>query len=231
MKRKVLKITVITITILILLLLPPLLVTLFESGTRIRWNMHTDGYRDYYRFRMDYELRAIFASQTYTRLWFKPSQKEQLLNKIKDDVNEILIDIQTQATEENISVDYEISDDFKSVKLYIDNYETYMKMGQSDESDGINSWDLRSEIGKRVVLYHELLYSMNHSDDPYEYGYTIVPDFGSVVDLVYNGPEAEREQWLQEQEQAREKNIPNHWKIIESYNNAHNSQSQEPETE
>jgi len=83
----------------------------------------------------------------------------------------------------------------------------------------------------RVVLYHELLYSMNHSDDPYEYGNTIVPDFDSVVDLVYNGPEAEREQWLQEQEQAREKNIPNHWKIIESYNNAHNSQSQEPETE
>ena len=63
--------------------------------------MHTDGYRDYYCCRMDYELHAIFASQTYTRLWFKPSQKEQLLNKIKDDVNEILIDIQTQATEEN----------------------------------------------------------------------------------------------------------------------------------
>ncbi|MBQ7299131.1 MAG: hypothetical protein IJW77_04745 [Clostridia bacterium] len=230
-KRTVLKIPIITITILILLLLPPLLVTLFESGTEIRWNMYMDGYRDYYRYRMDYELHAIFESRTYTRLWFKPSQKEQLLNKIKDDVNEILIDIQTQVADENITIDYEISDDFKNITLYIDHYETYMQMGLSDESDGIHSWNLSSEIGMRVVLYHELLYSINHSDDPYEYGNAIIPHFGSVVDLVYNGSEANREKWLEEQEQEREKNIPNHWKIIESYHNAYESQSQELETE
>ena len=52
-KRTVLKITIIIITILILLLLPPLLVILFESGTEIRWNMYMDGYRDYYRYRME----------------------------------------------------------------------------------------------------------------------------------------------------------------------------------
>ncbi len=190
-----------------------------------------DGYRDYYRYRMDYELHAIFESRTYTRLWFKPSQKEQLLNKIKDDVNEILIDIQTQVADENITIDYEISDDFKNITLYIDHYETYMQMGLSDESDGIHSWNLSSEIGMRVVLYHELLYSINHSDDPYEYGNSIVPYFGSVVDLVYNGSEANREKWFEEQEQEREKNIPNHWKIIESYHNAYESQSQEQETE
>lgn len=221
--------------IVFLLCLPVLLITLYYTSSKISWNPYLDEYKIDYIHRFDYELtvRGWFTTSInrYSRIWFLPSQKEQLLNKIKDDVNEILIDIQTQVADENITIDYEISDDFKNITLYIDHYETYMQMGLSDESDGIHSWNLSSEIGMRVVLYHELLYSINHSDDPYEYGNAIIPYFDSVVDLVYNGSEANREKWLEEQEQEREKNIPNHWKIIESYHNAYESQSQELETE
>ncbi len=202
MKRKILTVPTITITVLVLLFLPLLLVILFETGTKIDRYMHMDSYKDYYICRIDYASHGIFESSAYTSLWFLPSQKKQLLNKIKEDVNEILTDIQARMSKENITIDYEISDDFKDVTIYTDDYGTYMQMSFIAESDVIDSRYLRSEIGMRVTLYHDLIQNSHEPD----YGNVNVPYWGNVVNLVYNGSEADKEQWFREQEEKeREK--------------------------
>lgn len=172
MKRKVLT---------ILVLLPSiLLIILFATGTTIHRNMYTEEYKDYYIHKFDYKALSLGMdfgtgnhAPLYTKIWFLPSQKEKMLNKIKEDVNEILTEI--QVTNENATVDYEISDDFKEVMIYIDNEITYRAYHVMYEME------LREEIGVRVVLYHELLQS---SDIPY---------YGNVVHFVYTDPEAEKE--------------------------------------
>ncbi len=175
MKRKTLKITL----IVFLLLLPVLLITLFFTGTLIDRNMYTEEYKDFYIHKFDYKAFSLGINfgtgneqAQYTRIWFLPSQKEKLLNKIKEDVNDILTGI--QVTNENVTVDYEISDDFRNVILYFDNgivLRAYHVMYEME---------LRTEIGMRVVLYHELSQS---SDVPY---------YGNVVRFVYTGSEFEK---------------------------------------
>ena len=167
--------------LIVLLLLPVLLITLFFTGTKIDRNMYTERYKDFYIHKFDYEALSLgfdFGTGNnaprYTKIWFLPSQKEKLLNKIKEDVNEILTEI--QVTNENVTVDYEISDDFKEVMIYIDNEITYRAYHVMYEMK------LREEIGMRVVLYHELLQS---SDIPY---------YGNVVHFIYTGSESEKDE-------------------------------------
>ncbi len=185
LKRRNMKRTVLKITLIVFRLwLPVLLITLFFTGTKIDRNMYTEEYKDYYIHKFDYKALSLDmdfgtgnSSPQYTRIWFLPSQKEQLLNKIKEDVNDILAGI--QVTNENVTVEYEISDDFKKVMIYIDNDITYRAYHVMYEME------LRLEIGCRVVLYHELA----HSSD--------VPYYGDVVHFVYTG----KEPMLSEQEQ------------------------------
>jgi len=171
MKHNILK-----ITLIVFLLLPLLLIPLFYLGTRIERNLYTDSYKDYYIHKFDYSALSLDtdfgtgnSSPQYTRIWFLPSQKEKLLNKIKEDVHDILAEI--QVTNENVTVEYEISDDFKKVMIYIDNDITYRAYHVMYEME------LRTEIGMRVVLYHGLSQS---SDVPY---------YGNVVRFVYTGKE------------------------------------------
>ncbi len=179
MKHPKRKTVIKTILILVLLLPPILLMILFATGTKINHNVYTAGYKDYYIVSFDYEEFVLGfywfggGPDQYTRIAFLPSQKEQLLNKIKEDVNEILTDIQTQAAYKSITVDYKISDDFREVTIYLDNAKTVTDL---------NLWNrLDWEIGERVVLYHELLQSSD------------VPIQNSVVRFVYTDPEAEKE--------------------------------------
>ncbi len=172
MKRTVLKITL----IVFLLWLPVLLITLFFTGTTIDRNMYIEEYKDFYIHKFDYKALSSGmdfgtgnSPPQYTKIWFLPSQKEQLLNKIKEDVNDILSDL--QVANENVTVHYEISDDFKEVMIYIDDYITYNAYHVMYEME------LRDVIGNRVVLYHELSQS---SDVPY---------YGDVVRFVYTGLE------------------------------------------
>ena len=162
--------------LIVLLLLPVLLITLFFTGTKIGRNMYTEEYKDYYIHKFDYKALSLDmdfgtgnSSPQYTRIWFLPSQKEKLLNKIKEDVHDILAEI--QVTNENVTVEYEISDDFKKVMIYIDNDITYRAYHVMYEME------LRTEIGMRVVLYHGLSQS---SDVTY---------YGNVVRFVYTGKE------------------------------------------
>ena len=82
MKRKVLT---------ILVLLPSiLLIILFATGTTIHRNMYTEEYKDYYIHKFDYKALSLGMdfgtgnhAPLYTKIWFLPSQKEKLLNKIK----------------------------------------------------------------------------------------------------------------------------------------------------
>ena len=105
-------------------------------------------------------------------------------------------------TNEYGMVDYKISDDFKDVTIYTDDYGTYMQMSFIAESDVIDSEYLKSEIGMRVTLYHDLIQNSHEPD----YGNVNVPYWGDVVNLVYNGSEADKEQWFREQEEKeREK--------------------------
>ncbi len=169
-----------TILILVLLLPPILLMILFATGTTIDRNMYTERYKDFYIHKFDYEALSLgfdFGTGNnaprYSKIWFLPSQKEKLLNKIKEDVNEILTEI--QVTNENVTVDYEISDDFKEVMIYIDDeitYSAYLVMYEMK---------LREEIGMRVVFYHELL---QDSDSPY---------YGDVVYFIYTGSKSEQD--------------------------------------
>ncbi len=201
MKQKVKK-----ITIIFLLLLPIFLIIFFNMGTKIDRNIHIDEYKDYYICRLDYEellyldLGLGGGPDKYTSIWFWPFQKGKLLKKIKEDVNNILTDI--QMTNEYGMVDYKISDDFKDVTIYTDDYGTYMQMSFIAESDVIDSRYLTSEIGMRVTLYHDLIQNSHEPD----YGNVNVPYWGDVVNLVYNGSEADKEQWFREQEEKeREK--------------------------
>ena len=196
MKRKIFVILIV-VYLLVTLVLPPLFITLWESGTKIRWNVTADHYQDYYIYRIDYSNHGIFESTAYTRLWFKPSQKEQLLNRIKEDVNDILTDVQTKAANEAVTIVYEISDDFKDVTIYVDKYAAFMRY------DNGGGEELKLEVGKRVVLYHELLYSINNTGDPYDYGNSIIPYYGTVIKCVYTGTDADREAYFEEQKKAQ----------------------------
>ena len=196
MKRKIFVILIFDY-LLVTLVLPPLFITLWESGTKIRWNVTADHYQDYYIYRIDYSNHGIFESTAYTRLWFKPSQKEQLLNRIKEDVNDILTDVQTKAANEAVTIVYEISDDFKDVTIYVDKYAAFMRY------DNGGGEELKLEVGKRVVLYHELLYSINNTGDPYDYGNSIIPYYGTVIKCVYTGTDADREAYFEEQKKAQ----------------------------
>jgi len=196
MKRKTF-ITLIVVYLLVTLVLPPLLITLWESGTEIRGNSIADCYQDYYIYRIDYSSHGIFESTAYTRLWFVPSQKEQLLHRIKADVIDILTDQQTRAANEAVTFAYEISDDFKDVTIYVDKYAAFMRY------DNGGGEELKREVGNRVVLYHELLYSINNTGNPYDYGNSIIPYYGTVINCVYTGTDADREAYFEEQEKAQ----------------------------
>ena len=172
-----------TILIFVLLWLPVLLITLYYTGTEIRYNRHTDAYQDYYIHRFDYEIPSFvlidFGTGTgpnhYTRIWFWPSQKEQLLNKIKEDVHDILSDM--KVTSEHVTVDYEISDDFRDVIIYVDSIEMWRAYIARYETV---FW---AEIGHRVALYHELLES------------EVVPYYQDVVHFVCRDPESAQKPW------------------------------------
>ena len=71
-----------------------------------------------------------------------------------------------------------------SVMIYIDNYDTYMRL-RYDYSNP-NEIDLKDEIGRRVVLYHDLLGGV---DDLY---------YGDIVVFEYVGSESEKEKWTPE---------------------------------
>ena len=168
-----------TILILVLLLPPILLMILFATGIKINHNLYTASYNDYYIVSFDYDEFPYFpvpfgdGPDQFTRIAFLPSQKEKLLNKIKEDVNAVLADIRTQAAYKSITIDYKISADFKDVAIYVDTHKTITDL---------NLWNrLNWEIGERVVLYHELLQSAD------------VPNHVNVVRYVYTDPEAEKE--------------------------------------
>ena len=146
-----------------------------------------DRYKDYYIYRYDYQELDLMgfpgmSPDSYSRIWFGPFQKAKLLNKIKEDIKNILTDV--QLSYKNATIDYVISDDLRNVMIYIDNYDTYMRL-RYDYSNP-NEIDLKDEIGRRVVLYHDLLGGV---DDLY---------YGDIVVFEYVGSESEKEKWTPE---------------------------------
>ena len=171
-----------TILILVLLLPPILLMILYATGTTIDRNMYTEKYKDFYIHKFDYKALSLgfdFGTGNnaprYTKIWFLPSQKEKLLNKIKEDVHDILSDI--KVTSEHVTVDYEISDDFRDVIIYVDSIEMWRAYKARYETV---FW---AEIGHRIALYHELLES------------EVVPYYQHVVHFVCRDPESAQEPW------------------------------------
>ena len=90
--------------------------------------------------------------RTTYRIWFSPGQKEKMLNKIKEDVNNELEQIKNNNS--NIIKDYSISDDFTAVDVYYfdDTAETYYFNDMKVYSDP--DW---AQIHSRISLYHEIL--------------------------------------------------------------------------
>ena len=127
-------------------------------------NQLMEGYADYYIYKYDYLQFKIFSdpcngSLPYSRIWFLPFQKTKLLNRIKKDVNDILEDM--LISNDIAAVDYQISDDFGQVFIYIDKNRTALNKPydpndpQAAASRTYSSF-LKNEVGWRIELYDQL---------------------------------------------------------------------------
>ena len=158
----------IIIAVITLLIAPIALIITFNMGKKIgastEINQLMEGYADYYIYKYDYLQFKIFSdpcngSLPYSRIWFLPFQKTKLLNRIKKDVNDILDDM--LISNDIAAVDYQISDDFGQVFIYIDKNRTALnkpynpKDPQAAASRTYSSF-LKNEVGWRIELYDQL---------------------------------------------------------------------------
>ncbi|MBQ7299130.1 MAG: hypothetical protein IJW77_04740 [Clostridia bacterium] len=183
-KRTVLKITV----IVFLLCLPVLLITLYYTSSKISWNPYLDEYKNDYIHRFDYELtvRGWFTTSInrYSRIWFLPSQKDKMLNAIMEDIKNLMPEI--QELNEEIIVDYEFSEDFRRVILYVIPPKLALPESPTNEVDVTrpiyiaNSVYFTDEMNKRLDIYCEILY-----------GYPFHDDKWNVIEYRYIAQEAE----------------------------------------
>ena len=117
-------------------------------GVKIsRDNLLEDEYKEYYVYKHDYSSEGIFETIHYSRVWFLPFQKKSLLNQLQKDVYSLLEDF--VKSNEDFTIDYVISDDFKKVIIYVDD------PNQFNESPDYSN--LKDEVIKRVFLYQNLL--------------------------------------------------------------------------
>lgn len=168
MKRIIKK--AIIIAVITLFIAPIALIITFNMGKKIaastEINQLMEGYADYYIYKYDYLQFKIFSdpcngSLPYSRIWFLPFQKTKLLNRIKKDVNDILDDM--LMSNDIAAVDYQISDDFKHVFIYIYKNRTALNKPydpndpQAAASRTYSSF-LKNEVGWRIELYDQLSY-------------------------------------------------------------------------
>ncbi|MCI8388379.1 MAG: hypothetical protein HFE63_07965 [Clostridiales bacterium] len=166
MKRKIIRRTIIVVLITLLLALITYTVTL-NMGVKINnFDDLLEEYKEYYiykhRFHPHYTLFSLRLSplSSYSRIWFLPFQKSKLLNKLKEDVSDILTDI--VLSDETAIYDYSISDDFKEIIIYVDQD----KYEQFDYEIFMNDEYSLDGIIYRVMLYNDLL----HGYDSLYYG-------------------------------------------------------------
>lgn len=158
MKRKIIK--TIFITLLIALIT---FIIVYNMGIKIsRNNLLEDEYKEYYVYKHDYSSEGIFETIHYSRVWFLPFQKKSLLNQLQKDVYSLLEDF--VKSNEDFTIDYVISDDFKKVIIYVDDPNHFNAPGYANLTD---------EVIKRVFLYQELLH-----------GYDSIK-WGDIIKLTY----------------------------------------------
>lgn len=182
MKRNAWKITL----IVFLLWLPVLLITLYYASSNIRANRYIDEYEEYYFFRYDYEFPSAFAMDfgtgtgplAYSRIWLFPSQKEKMLAQIMEDIKILMPEIQEM--NEEVILDYEFSEDFRRVILYVKTPKRALPESLTNEvyvsppriiPDQVYWTD---EIIKRLDIYCEIAY-----------GYLFHDDNGNVIEYRY----------------------------------------------
>ena len=146
-KKKVKKIILITLSIILALLLLGVIISNAMSVKVIgKCAQYAEEYDEYYLYKKEIYLDSFFgfAIDSGYKIWVKPWQKRKLLEKIEEDVNEILTNIVADYSYRYKG--YEISDDFKKISLYI-------------YRDTIIPDDLKSmeTIAPKVDLYHQLI--------------------------------------------------------------------------
>jgi hypothetical protein len=115
-KRKIIIISIIILVILGTLFFAYCIVWRVDVLANVQVDYLND-YRDYY-FTTRLVIRRTIVGTTAARqiIYFKPGQKGKMLNKIKSDVTNYLEELVEEYG--YIFYKYEISDDFKRVKIY-----------------------------------------------------------------------------------------------------------------
>ncbi len=137
-------------------------------GVKISRNiLLEDEYKEYYIYKYDYTKFSWWddpcnSPDALSRIWFLPFQKKSLLNQLQKDVYSLLEDF--IKSNENLNIDYIISDDFKKVIIYVDDPHHFSAPGHGN---------LMDEVIKRVFLYQNLL---NGYDSIY---------WGDIIKLTY----------------------------------------------
>lgn len=153
LKKRTIILMIISIGIIILAILVSVstLVYLYWTEWRVEKVRVTGGARrNYIEEYEDYYYKAKDGSgffNSYTDIYFKPGQKEKMLEKIKEDV---INELEKRIAEfSNVYYKYEISDDFKQVRIYaaLSYSERYER--RDELNTGVN-------IGSLIALYHNI---------------------------------------------------------------------------
>jgi hypothetical protein len=111
-------------------------------------------YRDYFDRIEDKNIRPFLdfgtGGASGYKVWIKLGQKEKLLAKIREDVNDELTTIMENHSD--VFKSYEISDDFRKITIY--------RYNGKNLPVGIN---LSAIIDPKMELYHQLIYGYGNS--------------------------------------------------------------------
>jgi hypothetical protein len=115
-----------------------------------RCTVFVDNYKDYYAKAKDVYVRTLIMRNVVhnKKIYFLPGQKEITLGKIKEDV---INDLKTITEENNdIFYKYEISDDFRKVRIY-ENTNDFDKRKGYELSPKVSNL-----IGSKIELYSQI---------------------------------------------------------------------------
>jgi hypothetical protein len=144
------------------------------------------------------------GSLDYSRIWFLPSQKDKMLNAIMEDIKNLMQGL--QKLNEEIIVNYEFSEDFRRVILYVIPPKLALPESPTNEVDVTrpiyiaNSVYFTDEMNKRLDIYCEI------SSFEFEDGIQECVDRLTIFRIVQsiNSPQAETfKQWFAELAEER----------------------------
>ena len=163
LKKKVQKIM--RIAALILLIILAIRIIFIDSViVAYRGAIYVEDYNEFYLYKKEKNMRPFIdfgeGGASGYKVWFLIGQKDKLLKKMREDINNGLAELIAQNSK--VFMRYEIKDEYKKIYIY------YYKNAKFPAN-----LDVGKTIESRVELYHEFIH-----------GYTRTSFDGNIVNFV-----------------------------------------------